>query len=204
MQIFDSQFPTGGFVHSAGLESYAQSGIDPATLREVLRSYLDKGIGRLDMAAFVMVYRNVSFANEVAGVLTACKPIPPIRETSLRIGRRMQTLAQRLFGDTAPNLDLPYHPLVAGAISCAIGADLEWALSAFAQSQITGMLAAATRCMKLSSEQAQETLTSLQESIASTSERVLARPGDHFWCCTPALDIRAYQQQYLYSRLFQS
>jgi len=204
MQIFDSQFPTGGFVHSGGLESYAQAGIDAAGLSELLRSFLSKGFGQLDLAAFTIVHGDPSRAVEIAGCLAARKPIPTIRETSLRLGKRMQLLAQRLFGDKAPNLDPAYHPAVAGTISAAIGADLEWALPAFAQSQVTGMLAAATRCMKLSPGQAQETLTSLQELISSVCAEVIENPEDHLWSCTPAMDIRCCQQLHLYTRLFQS
>jgi urease accessory protein len=97
-----------------------------------------------------------------------------------------------------------HHAIVVGVLGKCLGIDVHSLLLAYAQGTVTNQLVAATRCMSLSPEQAQEILIKLQPTMIETCEIVLANPTTSFFSATPAADIRAHQQAFLYTRLFQS
>ncbi len=77
-------------------------------------------------------------------------------------------------------------------------------LIAYAHSLLAGSIAAATRCMSISPAQAQALIVELQPDVALAVERACRATEDTLFTCTPALDIRCYQQGLLHTRLFQS
>ena len=207
LQLSDSQFPVGSFAHSSGLETYAQMGLDKEGLAELLSVQLEHGFGRLDLAACALAYGSKSDTelNELCHEVTAWKPVPGLRETSLKLGKRLLVLTERIYPGLAKlALEESHYPTVFGTLGKRLSIDLEPLLLAFAQSTLTSSLAAATRCMSLSPEQAQEILTGLQPEVSGAVSRVLADPRANLFSATPALDVRAHQQAFLYSRLFQS
>ncbi len=137
----------------------------------------------------------------------AWKPVPGLRSTSLRLGRRTLTLALRLWPGEAgalEGLERPHHAVVVGALARRLGVPLRPTLLAFAQGTLWSALTAATRCMPLSPERAQELVVALQPALAAAVERVLEDPESSLWSATPGADLRAHQQAELHTRLFQS
>jgi urease accessory protein len=211
-QLFDSQFPIGAFAHSGGLETYAGAGLDLAGLRELLANEIALGWSRGDLAAVRLAWRDAS-GPDAAGRLDALarrvdafKVIRSVRETSVRLGARMQSLVRRLHHEAAGSLDIrpTHYAVVAGAAGRRLDLPLRELLLAYGQSTIAASLAAATRCMPVSPAQAQATLIDLQPAIAAAVERVLGDDSGVLFTCTPALDIRNHEQAFLHTRLFQS
>lgn len=215
LQVFDSQFPVGAFVHSGGIETYAQVGFgadlrfDAESLRELIANQVRFGWGRLDLAAACLAWRSPARRDtleSLAGELHAYKIIPGQRDSSLRLGRRTLSLLGRLFPDSVDGLDLPkpHQAVVAGAFGGRLGVPERDLLLSFAQSTVTASLAAATRSMELSPGAAQEILTALQPELVRQVDVVLAEPEESLYSSTPALDVRCHQQAFLRTRLFQS
>jgi urease accessory protein len=209
LQVFDSQFPVGAFVHSGGLETYAHLAFDSKALRRLMDNQIRLGWGRLDLAGACLAWRSFDQHDVLEGLcdeLQAFKIVPGQRDSSLRLGRRMLTLLDRLYPDAVAGLQLskPHQAIVVGAFCGRMRIpEADFAL-AFAQSTSTALLASAMRSMELSPGQAQEILTELQPSLVQQVGAVRAAPDASLFSSTPALDIRCHQQAYLKTRLFQS
>ena len=208
LQLHDSQFPVGAFAHSNGLEAYAQDGLNDRDLHDLLATQVAWGWGRLDLAAWVLAYRarDAADLNELGHDLDAWKPVPGLRSTSLRIGRRTVRLAARLWpslGDL-DRLERPHQALVGGVLACRLGVDEEAGVTAFAHATVATTLAAATRCMPVSPERTQEILIVLHPSVLEAARAALADPHGRFGSATPGADLAAHRQAHLRTRLFQS
>ena len=210
LQVFDSQFPVGGFAHSGGLETYAALGGSLPELRQVLAAQIALGWGRSELGAACLAWRAADSddpareLDRLAQTLDAAKVVPAGRDMSIGMGRRTTDLLHRLYPGVVPDLERPHHALIVGAAGRRLGIEVRPLLLAFAQSLATGTLAAAVRCMPVSSVQAQEALIEAQPRIGAAVERALADPEACLFTCTPALDIRSHQQGHLHTRLFQS
>ena len=209
LQVFDSQFPVGAFVHSGGIETYAHLPLDAKGLRRLMANQVQFGWGRLDLAAACLAWRSCDEPEgweQLCDEVHACKVIPGQRSSSLRLGRRMLTLLERLYPDRITGLPLPkpHQAIVAGVFCGRMGIPEGDCVLAFAQSTATAFLASAMRSMELSPGQAQEILTELQASVVRQVDTVRADPEASLFSSTPALDIRCHQQAYLRTRLFQS
>jgi urease accessory protein len=211
----------GAFAHSGGIETYASCGGSSAEVRQVLRAQIDLGWGRGDLAAAHLAWRaaaaepstgpeeipredSMRTLDGLALHLDALKAVPIVRDASIKLGRRTLVLVNRLYPEIALELTRPHHALVVGAAARRLGIDARDLLLAYAQSLAMGTLTAAVRCMPVSPEQAQTLLVEVHPKILDAVERALADPEGSMFSCTPALDIRSYQQAHLHTRLFQS
>ena len=208
LQLSDSQFPVGAFAHSSGLEAYAQDGIGPDDLHDLLTSQLELGWGRLDLAGWVRAWHapGVEALDALGRELSAWKPVPGVRSASLSIGARTARLAARLWpawGDLR-TLAYPHQAVVSGALARRAGVQPVDGALAFAQSTLTAQVAAATRCMPLAPERGQEILTELAPQLLEAVARAVEDPESNFWSATPEADLAAHRQASLRTRLFQS
>jgi urease accessory protein len=206
LQLFDSQFPVGAFAHSSGVETYAAIGGSVPELRDVLHAQIELGWGRSELAAACLAWQadDPRELTNLAVVLDALKVIPVVRETSVGLGRRTLDLVRRLYPDETLTVTPPHHALVVGAAGRRLGLDVRDLLLAFAQSLAIGTLTAAIRCMPISPAQVQELLVEAHPRVSIAVDRVIADPEGSLFTCTPALDIRCFQQAHLHTRLFQS
>src|SRR5262245_52958181 len=89
LQISDGLFPTGGFAHSLGLETYTQRGLvrDAETLDAFVRAHLEGSAGPADAVAVVAAGRSAR-TGDLAGCielderLDAMKWAPEVRGAS--------------------------------------------------------------------------------------------------------------------------
>lgn len=210
LQLFDSQFPVGAFAHSGGVETYASLGGSLPELRQILHAQIELGWGRSELAAATLAWRAVDLREEaqeldrLARTLDALKVVPSVRDTSIGLGRRTLDLVRRLYPDAAFEIARPHHAVVVGAAARRLGVDERGLLLALAQSLAMGTLTAGIRCMPVSPAQAQQLLVEAHPRISLAVERAIEDPDGSLFTCTPALDIRSFQQAHLHTRLFQS
>jgi urease accessory protein len=203
LQLNDTQFPIGSFAYSNGLETYAQQGLKRSDLEAYLKTQLEYGWGRLDLAALALSY-TATHPQDLCDDLTAWKVIPSVCQSSIKLGQRLLNLSKRLYSQLEISLSEPHQAVVMGLLGKSFEVDRSWLMLAYAQSTLTNTLVMATRCMSLSPEQAQEILVRLQPVLVTVVQEVLDNPQAFLYAATPASDIRAHQQAYLYTRLFQS
>jgi urease accessory protein len=230
LQLFDSQFPVGAFAHSSGVETYAALGGALPELRQILQAQIELGWGRSELAGAHLAWQAAAEIGDrslfgkgdrslfpgsgsekgtcplflVARRLDAMKVVPAVRCFSVGLGRRTLQLLQRVYPAAAVDIDPPHHAVVLGAAGRRLGIDATELLLAYAQSLAMGTLTAAIRCMPVSPAQAQELLVEAHPRISRAVEQAIADPDGSLFTCTPALDIRSYQQAHLHTRLFQS
>lgn len=208
LQLHDSQFPTGAFAHSNGLETYAQNAIDANDLRDLLAAQLAFGWGRLDLSGWVRAWHepDTHALDRLGADMSAWKPIPGLRSSSLRMGARTAKLVARLWPDLDDLRRLlhPHQAIVAGAVGRRVGLPLHDGVLAFAYATLGSSLNAATRCMPLSPERAQEIAIELTPAVVRAATRAADDPHGSFWSAVPGADLAAHAQARLTTRLFQS
>ncbi|WP_022799015.1 urease accessory protein UreF [Thermus islandicus] len=207
-QLADSAFPVGSFVHSYGLESYAAMGLDPERIPDLILADLRLGQLHLDLAALVLAFEkspDLEALQRLNALLTAWKPVRGPREASLQVGKRILALLGRLYPS------LPWPPLREGHQAVAwgiagkmLGLEREPLALAFLHASVQALLMAGTRVLALGPERAQRMLCFLHPFMAKTVQEVLCNPDEALFAATPAWDLRAHQQDFLWTRLFQS
>lgn len=220
LQMTDSMFPSGAFVHSEGLETYVQRGIihDVSTLTEFLKTRLLHMSAQQDMVALHCAMDFYHRGDEASLLsldmrLSAMKTAKETREASTRTGR--QTLRTMLALQYDPllmsfqesiqlNQAQGHFALVFGIICAAMNIEKRAALVAYGYSQLSSQVSSSIKLMRLGQTAAQSVLIALQSTIYEAAEIALQRCTEEMQSFAPALDIYAMKHEYLFRRLFNS
>lgn len=219
-QLTDSMFPSGGFVHSEGLETFVQSGQVEyiEQLEEILKTRLHYDWATQDMIAVhvaISAYHNqdMSLICQLDEQLTAMKMAKETRLASNRVGRQTLRTILMLASDDFL-LDYQQHittktvsghqAIVFGLITAMVDIEPAPALTAFAYNMVSSQVSIALKLMRFGQTQAQQLLWNLQPNIEDAVTLALDGDIDTMQSFIPAWDIRAMQHEYLFRRLFNS
>jgi urease accessory protein len=220
LQFADGLFPSGGFAHSLGLETYAQEGVvrDADTLRAFVRVHLEGGAGPADAVAAALAARAGGAADVEACVeldlrLDAMKTVPELRAASRQMGRQTARAAATL-GD-APfagalsaaiddDVTPGHHAVVFGAVTGRAGVTPDAAAAAFLHSTAALLVGAGLRLLPLGQLDGQRVLAAMRGPIAGLAARAARASADDMWSFTPGLEIAGLRHADLEGRLFRS
>ncbi|HLA45450.1 MAG TPA: urease accessory protein UreF, partial [Aggregatilineales bacterium] len=213
LQITDSMFPTGSFVHSNGLETYTQQDIiqDLAGLKALTEVRL-LSASRSDMIfvkAAMQAAQNGDFDRlyELDDLLCAMKTVQEVREASVKIGKQFLRsvlvllpvrFLQEFSEDVKSGRCQGHLSVVFGVAYAVPGIDIKTALFAFTYQIVAGQASAAIKLMSVGQSQMQTLIHDLQPAMEKAVEIALESSLEDCQSFTPALDIRGMQHEYLF------
>jgi urease accessory protein len=220
LQFADGLFPSGGFAHSLGLETYAQEGTvrDAATLRGFVGVHLEGGAGPSDAVAAAIAARaglaeDLDACIELDRGLDAMKTVPEFRAASRQMGRQTARAAAAFAGDpfterlgvAIDEEQTPgHHAVVFGAVTGRCGASPETVAAAFLHSTAALLVGAGLRLLPVGQVEGQRVLASMRAPIARLATRAAAAGVDDIWTFTPGLEMAGLRHADLEGRLFRS
>ena len=207
LQLADSSFPTGGYVHSQGLEGMVRRGVitDAAGVEAFIANGLIAALIPADGVALLNAHRAALAADTATLIaidqhLHAGKLAAELRAASRQVGRRLLAETAALVAD-ATHADYraavvagtaPGHAAVAlGATAAAQAIPAESALLAFCHSHTVGILGAALRLLPFTHSQAQTIQHRLHPQIVRAARRIRHRHWRNLAACAPELDLVA-------------
>lgn len=194
LALSDSRLPTGGHVHSGGVEEAVSSGLvtDLGTLRAFLRRRVRaQGLVTASLAAAVHSGALSAAAGGTGDTETDARtPAPAARQASRAQGRGLVRLARRVWPETdwAALGPTPHLAVAAGAVGAASGLLPEHTALSIVYTTMTGSATAAQRLLALDpGDVAAVTfeLSPLCEQTAAEAAKDLADLSD------PLLDVLA-------------
>lgn len=220
LQFADGLFPTGGFAHSFGLETYVQDGRvkDRQSLEDFIAAQLEGSAGPADAAAAAIAVRLSSRADDEAWVeldarLDAMKSVPEFRTASRQMGRQTLRVAAGLGDDPflvrlARAVDggraAGHHATVFGAAVGRSGAEPERAAAAYLYATAALLVGAGLRLIALGQLDGQRALSAMRTRIERLAAAAATATADDLWSFNPALEIAGIRHATLEQRLFRS
>jgi urease accessory protein len=204
LTLADSRLPTGGHVHSGGIEEAVTSGLvfDLATLRAYLRRRIrTHGLVTASLAA--AVHAGTLTIPDADRETDARTPAPAARQASRAQGRGLARLARRVWPhhDWHPVGVMPHLAVAAGAVGEASGLNPDQTALSIVYTTMTGSATAAQRVLALDpADVAALTfeLAPLCDQIAADAGKELADLSD------PLLDVIAQRHSQRERPLFVS
>ncbi len=220
LQFGDGLFPTGGYAHSFGLESYCQAGVirDRSGLEAFVRAHLEGAAGPCDAVAVASALR-AAHANDLGAclgldaTLEAMKPVREFREASHQMGRQTLRIAAALtrhpflvaFREIAEaGRTSGHHPVGFGMAGAALGWSEVEAATAFLYSTAALLVGAGLRLLPLGQLDGQHVLWSVRETLTRLAQEAASSAVDDLWSFAPGLEVAGMRHSTLEMRLFRS
>lgn len=208
--LADGRLPTGGHVHSAGVESAVADGrvIDVDTLADYVRGRLHT-TALTEAAVAAATTRQPHLIAELDAEVDARIPVPALRDVSRRLGRQLVRVASRCWpGAVLFALPAPHQPVALGAVGAAAGLRAGDVAAVAVHHAIATPTQAAVRLLGLdpfavaavAAELAVEGEAVVAEALAAAAGPICDLPARS----GPATEIAAAHHHLLETRLFAS
>lgn len=220
MQLCDSNFPSGAFSHSFGLETYIFEGAihNADTFEKAMRIYLEIQMAYTDGLACRLAYEYIEENRqekiiELDHLLSSLALAKETREGTRRIGERLAKICLDLYG--SPLMESYYqqikrkevngHPSIVFAMAAQhLQADKQAAIAAHIFSSVHSLIQNAVRAIPLGQTDGQRILLSLQPLIQAITARIENMTEEELGLNMPGLEIAQMRHEQLPVRLFMS
>lgn len=220
MQICDSNFPTGAFSHSFGLETYIQEGKikNKESFKYALQQFMTSQFVYTDGLACRLSYEVIKCGNdkrlwELDQALFALCGSRETREGNQRIGRQFIKVMNELYPSDLLRVyeakikakELSGHPSLVFAMGMEpLGIDVGTVLSCYLYSTVSTLIQNGVRGIPLGQTDGQRILRELQSFILRQVEITLCAAEADFGGNVPGLEIAQMRHEQLSVRLFSS
>lgn len=220
LQICDSNFPSGAFSHSFGLETYIQEEkiTNKETFLFAMKQYLSTQCVYTDGLACRLAYEAIQEKDleaiwRIDEELFALTNAKETREGNKRIGRQLTKVMNELY---SINLLQTYeaklkakvlhgHSSIVFAIVCeALKIDLPTTLSTYLFTTATSLIQNGVRGIPLGQTDGQKILRELQPFLQELVSTIIVTSEEEFGAAAPGLEIAQMMHEQLSVRLFMS
>lgn len=220
LQICDSNFPSGAFSHSFGLETYIQEGIitDKNTFVFALKQFLNSQFVYTDGLACKMVYDAINNGQfdkiwKIDKELFALASAKETREGNKRIGRQLTKVINQLFDiellnqyeTMIKNKQQHGHNSIVFAILCnELNISLSTTLNVYLFATTNSLIQNGVRGIPLGQTDGQKILQELQPFFENLVDNIMNLSEEQFGAIAPGLEIAQMMHEQLTVRLFMS
>ncbi|MBT2667945.1 urease accessory protein UreF [Bacillus sp. ISL-4] len=219
-QLCDSNFPTGAFSHSYGLETYIQEDqvYDQASFSQWLHVYLNEQLVYSDGLATRLVYEaleneDVQTVWKVDRMLTVQNLPRETREGTKRMGERMVNLVGTLYefpvlSQYQKRIKEKHsfgHPAIAFTmIGHHLGVPKSTTTLYYLYSTVSSLVQNAVRAIPLGQTAGQKTIHEFQSALIEATEKIQNSDEEDFGIISPGLELSQMKHERVNIRIFMS
>ncbi|MCE3022283.1 urease accessory protein UreF [Staphylococcus pasteuri] len=217
-QFCDSQFPTGAFSHSFGLETYIQHEAvhDDLTFVQWLKLFLNEQLTYSDGLAMKIVYEALD-NNDVDKILRTDRLIfvqslpKETRVGAKQMGTRMVKLAMELYDskwihwyhEQMKNKKAKLHPAICFTmLGHYLGVDISTIIDYYLYQNVSSLTQNAVRAIPLGQTAGQKVVTQMIPYIEETRNHVLSLDESDFGMTAPGLELNQMEHENVNVRIF--
>lgn len=220
IQLCDSNFPTGAFSHSFGLESYIQDGtvFDESSFSEWLSVYLNEQLVYSDGLTVRMTFDALE-TNQIERIwkldrlITAQNLARETRDGTVRMGERMVTIAETLYN--VPLLTVYKeriktkqsfgHPAIAFTmVGQFFQISKETTILYYLYSTVTALVQNAVRAIPLGQTVGQKITFAFQPHLTEAVKKIMNLSEDNFGIVSPGIELSQMKHERVNIRIFMS
>ncbi|WP_456277262.1 urease accessory protein UreF [Bacillus sp. AK128] len=220
LQLSDSNFPSGAFSHSFGLETYIQEGVitDKESFAKAINVYIRKQLVFIDGLACKLAYdallrEDLAEVVELDERLYVSSLAEETRLGNRRIGERMAKLCMDLYPSNyleeyfkliQQKKAYGHSAIVFALVAHDLGVPKEACVQTYLFSTMSSIVQNAVRGIPLGQTDGQRILVEVQPHLESAVHSIYELSKNDFAAVSPGLEIAQMRHERLHVRLFMS
>ncbi|MFP3668478.1 urease accessory protein UreF [Priestia sp. SIMBA_032] len=219
-QLCDSNFPTGAFSHSYGLETYIQENkvSDKHSFSEWLNMYLNEQLVYSDGLACLLTYqalekKDLNKVWEIDRIITVQNLPRETREGNKQIGRHMLKLVEALYNTDllslykeriSKKMSFGHPSIVFAMVAHHLVVEQSTAVLYYLYSSVLNLVQNAVRAIPLGQTAGQQIIHEFQEKLHDATIKIKNLSEEDFGIVSPGLELSQMKHERVNIRIFMS